>query len=308
MRLLVALLALALTGCAIQPQVATPGAASSQPAVTPTYDNAPSGYISVPQQACLVADLDGVWIDRPQGRMIAWAPGENRLAYISTQRSSGWYLGDLRLVAGPDYTQSTQVTQDVRVNGSLAWSPGGDSLAFVALREDQLYTVMITRADGSGLVDLFPADLARTDQFSSLKSVTGWQSDDTLRVSTSCGAYCRQTVDYSAASAARVYSPETENGTVEATLATDSPPPPAIGSLFTDIVLFSAAPDGKQFAFSDSLGKLWVVSTGTRRRFEVSLDNREVFELAWSPDSSALAVHADDRVLVFSLPCDPQAE
>ncbi len=54
---------------------------------------------------------------------------------------------------------------------------------------------MVSKGDGSQVIDLFPTDLARTDTRSSKKAIVGWQNNSTVQVIASCGEECRQAYD-----------------------------------------------------------------------------------------------------------------
>ena len=189
------LLASLLAACGMVPG----GAVNSGVTPTPTTTPDPAGYQGIASRACLLGDWPTMQTNRPSGDLLAWQPklpGDpriDRVAYLAPDDRSSWYTGKLMIADGQDFQTRRELAPNVLATGDLTWSTQGDSLAFLAFRPDEnVYTVMTVAADGSGLTDLFPTDLARTDARTSQKAIIGWKNDTTLQVITSCGEECRQ--------------------------------------------------------------------------------------------------------------------
>ncbi len=259
--------------------------------------------------------------NKPAGSLIAWQPGSSgrseserppRLAYIAPDPRSSWYTGVLMLATGPDFEKHDQLAANVLVTGDLTWSPSGERLAFTAFRPDEnLNTVMTVNADGTGLTDLFPLDLARTDARTSQKAVIGWKNDNTVEVMASCGEECRHAFDIIIDQPAgpvltptpvQHYKDLTKNLTV-------IPVDPEITKeafprgMSDERAVLNASPNGDLIAFLDRRAILWLVSVPERILYVLDIGLRDVDETQWSLDNSRLAVRAEDRIFVFEIPC-----
>lgn len=308
-----------LAGCALVPQ--SPSAARElRPTATPYATPDPSGFQGVEPRACIVNEWNTMQADKPSGSLIAWQPGRAnaqgqqspRLAYLAPDQRSSWYTGVLMLATGPDFEQHKQLTSNVLVTGDITWSPSGERLAFLAFRPDEnVYTVMTVNADGSGLTDLFPTDLARTDARTSQKAIIGWKNDTTVQVMASCGEECRQSFDIAINEPAGPvltptpvlqYKDLTKNLTI-------FPVDPEIEKeeyprgMSDERAVLNEAPNGELIAYLDRRAILWLVSVPEQVLYVLDIGLRDVDETQWAPDSTRLAVRAEDRIFVFEIPC-----
>ncbi|MGE5123015.1 MAG: hypothetical protein ACM3H7_00735, partial [Acidobacteriaceae bacterium] len=181
-------ISIVITGCTVF------GSSSKQ--VTPTSLPASPipGLHVVSSHACQVAEQVMIRVEHSQGDLISWSPLTDSLAYIGTSSGSSWNVGDLDLLSAPLFDVPDRIA--TQAAGELTWSPLGTSIAYLGLRlSDNLYTVGLAYIDGRAAKDLFPGEAARTDGFSSQKSVSEWIDPDHLRVFSSCGVDCMQGLD-----------------------------------------------------------------------------------------------------------------
>ncbi len=193
-------------------------------------------------------------------------------------------------------------------NGDLTWSPDGTWLAFVAFRPNEgLYTVMAVRADGSGLIDLFPTDLARNDSRSSQKAIIGWRSDSTVQVMVSCGEECRQAFDINVNEPSQValtptvvkdYTLLREYLQISQNALTITP-----AAYPKNMVTAKWSPDERLVAYLDRRGILWMLSVEEKINYILDIGLRDVYEIQWSSASDTLAIRAEDKIFVFEIPC-----
>jgi hypothetical protein len=299
---------------------------------TPTATVDPSGYQAVAAQACIVNEWNtlqseqrrGQTMNWMQGDLLAWRTGaastNGELAYIAPGDRSSWFTGVLTLARGKNYAEHIPLAPGVLANGDLTWSPSGDWLAFLAYRPSEgLYTVMAVQANGAGLVDLFPTDLARTDNRSSQKAIIGWRDDTTVQVITSCGEECRQgyAIDVTQPAVPALtptviddYTLLRQNLQLSQSLRTITPAafPKNIRltPAATELTTVKWAPDGRQMVYLDRRGILWYLSVPDKINYILDIGLRDVYEIQWSTTSATLAVRAEDRVFMFEIPCRSQ--
>lgn len=289
------------------------GAAFGEATVVPTATLDPAGYRAIPTRACIVNDWATMQTNLPQGDLIAWQPGSHDLAYITLVERTSWFVGELRLAKAPDYSESISLAPAVLASGDLTWSPDGERLAFLAFRPNEnLYTVMVVNADGSGLTDLFPTDAARTDARTSQKAVVRWKDEDTLEVISACGEACRNgyAIDLGSGSPELVPTPIGDHAELREALQInrrmieyDVEEYPRV-MIYPDTSLPHFSPNDTWVAYLDKRLDLWVLSPTDKTTFPVDLGLREVYETQWSSDEARLAVRAEDRIFVFDIPCD----
>lgn len=256
--------------------------------------------------------------DKPAGSLIAWQPGSSstpRLAYLAPDDRSSWYTGVLMLATGPTFEERKPLATNVLATGDLTWSPSGERLAFLAFRPDEnVYTVMTVNADGSGLTDLFPTDLARTDSRTSQKAIIGWKDENTVEVMSSCGEECRQAFDITIDEPAgpvltptpvEHYKDLTKNLTVDPVFPKFNQEDFPRG-MSDDTAVLNEAPNGDLIAYLDRRAILWLVSVPEQIMYVLDIGLRDVEETQWSLDSLLLAVRAEDRIFVFEIPCRSQ--
>jgi hypothetical protein len=252
-----------------------------------------------------------------QGSLLAWqpqqenaAPGTSNLAYLGPTERSAWYTGELSIAIGPDYSKRIPLAPGVLATGDLTWSPSGHLLAFVGYRQNEgLYTAIVVAADGSSLTDLFPADIARTDNRAGQKAIIGWKDDQTVQVMASCGEECRQAYDFKIGTApGPVLTPTVVDNYRELNQNL---------SMYRNQQEYKAdqypkvmrtphwSPDNQLIAYLDKRGLLWMLSTKTKTMYPLDIGLRDVYETQWSYDNSSIAVRAEDRIFVFEIPCRP---
>ncbi len=309
------ILACLLSACGIIPTSSEATVAvneSGTPVPTPTRDS--SGYQAIPSQSCQVADWATTQSDKPQGDLIAWRPKTTDIAYMAPAERSSWYIGTLMLAKGPDFKQKNELAAAILAAGDLTWSPSGEQLAFLAFRPNEnVYTVMTVKADGSGLTDLFPTDLARTDARTSQKSILGWQNENTLQVMASCGEECRQSYDINITTPpGPVLTPTPVVDYRELTNSLqinrnvqefDAKQFPKILSDPNYNTIPNWSPDGQMIAYLDKKGLLWLLSIPQKVNYLLDIGLRNVDETQWSSDSHYLAIRAEDRIFLFQVPC-----
>ena len=306
------------TGCGTLPFQPT---LQGESTLTPTATLDPSGYQAVAPRACMVGDWHTLQAERRQGgvttwlqgNLLAWQPGTSNLAYLAPGERSSWFTGVLMLVDGPDFIEPRQLAPTILVNGDLTWSPTGEWLAFLAFRPNEgLYTVMVVNQDGSQLIDLFPTDLARTDQRTSQKAIIGWRNNQTVEVIASCGEECRiaYAIDITAPPGPILtptpvghYRTLQDNLQIERRGQTVTPEafPKVISTPAVSIPDWS--PDERMVTYLDRRGILWVLSIEERINYPLEIGLRDVYEKRWSSGSNHLAIRAEDRIFVFQVPC-----
>jgi hypothetical protein len=308
-----------LSACGALPQ---PQAALEASTVTPTATLDPSGFQAVESRACMVGDWHTLQAERRQGQVVtwlqgnllAWQPGTSNLAYLAPGDRSSWFTGVLMLTNGPGFTEHLQLAPTILVNGDLTWSPSGERLAFLAFRPNEgLYTVMVVDADGRNLIDLFPADLARTDQRTGQKAIIGWQNDGVVEVIASCGEECRvaYAIDINAPPGPVLtptpiddYRILNDNLQIDRRVQTVTPEDfPKILST-PQISKPHWSPDNRLVSYLDRRGVLWLLSVAEKISYPIDIGLRDVYETQWSSSNDFLAIRAEDRVFIFQVPCN----
>jgi hypothetical protein len=306
-RVITALMLLAsagwLSGCGIplsssfQNQLPTPAA----------LETAPSG--SLPASICLFTEKPALLTDQPLGSHIAWAPDTDTLAYIQPTELSNWFTGQLAITTAPFETDFPLATNAA---GDLFWANDASRIAFAALRsEDKVFTVKVIGTDARNLVDLFPAETANTDDFSSRKKITRWLSADALGAYTSCGIDCLQPVTINLLTGTTTSTGDPLRNLKEYWL------PPGIDTGDTQVPdetpdrIYAIRPskDGHYILYQKDPGtnnNLWVYDTLTQLKHALSMQRwRTITETSWSPSGRYLAVLADDRVFIYDFHCTP---
>jgi hypothetical protein len=290
----------------------SPGSLAATPTPTSTPD--PSGFQGIASRACLLGDWPTMQTNRPSGDLLAWQPrvaggsAIDRLAYLAPDVRSSWYTGVLMIADGPDFQNRRELAPNILATGDLTWSPTGDYLAFLAFRPDEnVYTVMVVAADGSGLEDLFPTDSARTDARTSQKAIAGWSGSRTLTVIASCGEECRVAYDitvggptYPALTPTPMDSYRSLAQNLEMNrLAITATAQPLPKNLYSP----NWSPDLQWIAYLDRRDLLWALHIPEKIYYLIDIGLRSVSETRWSPNSDHLAIRAEDRTFVFRVDC-----
>lgn len=318
------LIPLLLNGCDALP---TPQGITAVPVdgtITPTPTPDAAGYQSIAAESCLINDWPSLQTERrssgvfywQEGNLMAWKPDSDEpvLAYLAPIERSSWFTGALTVASGANLETHLLAAEALLATGDLTWSPDGEWLAFLAYRPSEtLYTVMAVQPGQAGAapLDLFSADLARTDNIVSRKAILGWRNDRTVQVVASCGEECRYAYDLRVPPAAdTVLVPTTlprhqqlnEALRPETRLQTVTP-----ADYPTGMSRPYWSPDGSRIAYLDRRGLLWQLEPERKIHYILDIGLRDVYELRWDDTSSYLAVRAEDRIFVFQIPCQPSS-
>jgi hypothetical protein len=291
----------------VTPTDVTQTAQTASPTPSPTKTPAanPTIYRTVSAQACSVFQAPTIRTLRPQGDLMAWSEVSNTLAYLAPSDQWDQAVGLLDTISIPPAAAPSQLA--IHVAGNLSWSPDGKHIAFSVLRLGEgLYSLQVSAADGSGLVDFFPGDSARTDEWSSPKLVSRWLDAEQLEIFSSCGVNC-----------AASFAADLRDGSRK---PTGAPPSTQIdlwqihrntpaGETF-DITKASSPNwsfDKNRIAYFDNTSHVWVLSKTDKNQFMLGLGKWDTpFETKWSADGEYLAVRTDVSVQVFEMGCEPE--
>jgi hypothetical protein len=277
------------------------GAGNGTPTPLPT--SSLPGLVTIQPQLCRLADLSMLKVDRPQGDLLAWAPGSATLAYLAPTSGSTWMVGNLMVVNEPAFDSPLKLADQAA--GGLAWSTDGNGLAYLSLRRsDNLYTVGVAYPQGGISRDLFPAEAARFDEWSSQKTVVGWRNVNRLRVQVSCGLDCVQTMDINTMDGSMTVVGEAGQ------LSWDwwnyrLNQPVALPVDYQEFMRQpNWSPDGRRLVYLDSRADAWVVSLEEGTQFPLDTGGfLAVSETDWSEDGQYLAVQAENHLFIFGSEC-----
>jgi hypothetical protein len=254
-------------------------------------------------QACLVAEQGMIRVEHPQGDLIAWSPTDNSLVYVASTQGSSWNVGELDLISTPSFdTRSRLATQ---VAGELTWNPDGTLIAYLGLRRrDNLYTIGLAYPNGRATRDLFPDEQARTDEYSSQKSIVEWLNSGRLRVLVSCGINCMQTMDFGVLSglSTPVGNPVERSWDI---WAVHSFIPNVIPPEYADLSgQLNWSPDESRIAYIDEDGNAWIILPQEGNLYPLDIGQYgTATESDWSYDSHYLALQVDQYLKIFALQC-----
>jgi hypothetical protein len=257
----------------------------------------------VSPQACSVAEQGIIRVDHPQGDLIAWSPSTDVVAYIASTQGSSWNVGELNILSSPLFDKSIRLA--TQVAGELAWAPDASAIAYLGLRRaDNLYTIGLAYPNGRASKDLFPGEAARTDDYSSQKSIMEWINPGRLRVLVSCGVNCLQKVDFGVLSglSTQVDDP-IERYWDMWSVHTFHPSmiPPEYANLPGQL---NWSPDENRIAYIDENGNAWVVNVDGGSLYPLDIGQYgTATESDWSYDSQYLAVQVDQNLMIFSFNC-----
>ncbi len=161
--------------------------------ISPNWDRI--AFAKHPGTAIGTSDLDGlnqsifleaigqspIW--SPQGDRIAFVrlePNERRFFVFPHKRSGVFTIvpdgSDLRKIATISIPEHQNI-KDMLYDGSLTWSPDGESLFFLNYRQDTIYAV---DADGSGSEEWFVYPTLESDAQYPIRSPLSWSPDGEL--------------------------------------------------------------------------------------------------------------------------------
>jgi hypothetical protein len=290
-------LAFAATACS----VLGGGAVKSTPVPSPT-SSVPDMQVISPQ-ACRVAEQTMIRVDEPQGDRIAWSPIADTVAYVAATQGSSWNVGELNILSAPLFNTPDRLATGVA--GELIWAPNAKSIAYLGLRRsDDIYTVGLAYPDGRISKDLFPDEAAKTDDYSSQKSVVEWIDSGHLRVLTSCGVDCLQPMEFNVLTgeSSKVGDPIQRAWD---TWAVHTSKPAEIPAAYTNLIgQLNWSPDEKRIAYIDGLGNAWVINTSSSSLYPLDIGQYgTATETDWSYDNQYLAVQVDQSLMIFSFKC-----
>ncbi len=277
------------------------GSQESTPTPMPT-SSVPDLQVIAPQ-ACRVADLRMIRVDEPQGDRISWSPTTDTVAYIASTQGSSWNVGELITLSAPLFNMPDSLATGVA--GELTWAPDASAIAYLGLRRsDNMYTIGLAFPDGRTSKDLFPDEAAKTDDYSSQKSIQEWMDSNRLRVFTSCGVDCLQAIDFNVLTgfSSPVGAPIQRSWD---TWSVHTYQPANLLAAFAKLTgQLNWSPDEKRIAYIDDLGNAWVINASGGSLYPLGIGQYgTATETDWSPDSQYLAVQVDQSLMIFSFNC-----
>ena len=250
--------------------------------------------------------------------IMEWAADAPLFAYVAPEnRYWGWFSGDAVVLncdekaKVPDedgvipagLAPSEYSTTDVNAFGDFAFSADHTYIAFVALRQsEKLYTVMVSRLDSElkDVTDLFPGSAAETDEYASDKSILGWDDEETLRVSSSCGVDCERIYTVNVRSAIAQVVEETRKYAHDGrkqdahVIEYDDRDYPAMN-------MPNWSPDEMYVFYTDNRGDAWILKEGIHQQYKLPVDGSDVLQSLWSFDSRFIALRFEDAIKIFEV-------
>jgi len=268
--------------------------------ITPTAfvaaDLTNDGLAVIPSRACLLQQAVVIQTDRQMGDMLAWSKDSAHLAFITPVNDSwGWYQGDLVILNV--LNGESRRTKDIRVAGDLTWSPSGEKIAFVILRpaEAQYSVGVYSLADGRTL-DLY--DVAVTDEFSSLKGIVGWRSDQVLQISESCGVDCVRYLEYNLLSGVKTVLEESRPGQDTSLRIVLNQPGVVPNRNWRNA---NWSPDARRVFFTDRTNVAWIGDLTASTKAALPMETLPVAESKWSADGQLIAVRTAENLYIFGV-------
>ncbi len=279
------------------------GGSSKAANPTPAPTSAVQDMQVISPQACRVAEHSMIRVDEPQGDRISWSPEADTVAYIASTQGSSWNVGELNILTAPLFDTPKRLATGA--SGELTWSPDASTIAYLGLRRsDNMYTIGLAYPNGRSSKDLFPDEAAKTDDYSSQKSILEWISSDRLRVLTSCGIDCMQTMDFDVLTGAStpVGNPIQRRWD---TWAVHTSQPALLPTEFAPLTgQLNWSPDEKSIAYIDDRGNAWVINAGAGTLYPLDIGQYgTATETDWSYDNQYLAVQVDQNLMIFSFNC-----
>ena len=291
-------------------------ASTATPLPTSTAKNFP--VIASP--ACKLVEYEAMRTRQAQGDLLAWDPKADRIAFAGPSPTSNWYSGLLYLAAGPTFLDAAPLAKSSLIFGDLTWSPDGAQIAVVGFRQPDVYTILVVNAASGVASDLFVNQDAKTDSYAGSKAIVEWRLSGELRVLTSCGIDCDQTLSIVPATGQitpvgeklrqardRLY-PRPSQKAFEETVYPPAMRTPTPGGSLLSLPQMRApdwTTDGKKAVYIDSDLFAWVILPGQKVQYELDTPNTNVQEAKWSQDGRYVAVRTDDNVVIFDTACKP---
>jgi hypothetical protein len=250
-----------------------------------------------------VAEQGMIRVDHPQGDLIAWSPTADMVAYIASTQGSSWNVGELNILSALKF--DTPIRLATQAAGELSWAPDASAIAYLGLRRaDNLYTIGLAYPNGRTSKDLVPGEAAKTDDYSSQKSILEWLNPGRLRVLVSCGVNCLQMLDYGVLSGLSTpFGDPIERYWDMWSVHTFHP-----DVLTLEISKLSGqlnwSPDENRIAYIDENGNAWVIMADAGSLYPLDIGQYgTATETDWSYDNQYLAVQADQNLMIFSFQC-----
>jgi hypothetical protein len=310
--ILFCLCALLLAACS-----STADSAGSGPTPTPLPTSTAPQFPVVAAQVCQLARYDALRTRQPQGDLIAWAPDQDRLAYVGPAANSNWFSGTLHLVSGPDFAASADLAPDVLIFGDLSWSPDGARLAYVTFHQPDTYSAAVSLPESGAPQDLFANSDPRTDAWGSSKAIQSWRSPTVIRVLSSCGEDCDQTyeIDLQSLQVTSVgeqlrkakdrFWPHPNEREYDATIFPVMWQENWETRLSPQMKRPTWTTDGAKVAYIDRSITAWVLRADRKEQYMLDTPFIDVQELKWSSNGRYLALRTDDDVYVYDTECEP---
>ena len=278
--------------------------ASAAQTLTPAAKTTPSKFSVISSRACLETELRAMQSNAPAVDQLLWSRQNQSLIYIAPSKTTSWYTGDLSLVSPPDWKDPIALASNVV--GSLALAPGGNAVAFAALRvEEGVYTVMTIDLETRKVSDLFPGNAAKEDNWSSPKYVLDWSSDGLIDVLSNCGLDCRRLLRISSSGG----QAQSEDLQGEDAIKTSLQPHTQVQSISeANHPAWSQpdwSPDGKKVVFTDLKGINWIFAPEKMTQYILESPTDPYEETRWSTDGTRLAVRNHGRISIYRLDCQP---
>ncbi|HNY18450.1 MAG TPA: hypothetical protein PLQ28_00310 [Flexilinea sp.] len=292
----------------VDPQSATLTALVTPTSVQPTLDL--KGNKVLEDRSCLIFDSPSIstFADAEDGGIFAWAGNKNLLAFVVPEnRYWAWFSGDAEIVDfEKDYKNPAIMnTTGLKVFGDFAFNPSATKIAFVVLRtSEKIYTVVVATLSSNlqTTIDLFTDTSARTDNYSSSKSVIQWENDDEVTVTTSCGIDCDQ-----------IYRINTVTGTTrlidevrkKGHTGRDFPQnvPEYDEREYPAMNQPNWSPDLSMVFYTDDQNKTWILNDKTKEQFELPITADKVLQTAWSHDAQFIAIRFAENLSVYKVNC-----
>jgi hypothetical protein len=279
------------------------GGGVQQATPTPLPTSIVSDMQVIAPQACLVAKQRMIRVEVPQGDLIAWSPKDETVAYIAATSGSSWNVGELNLLSAPNFDAPVRMATGVA--GELTWSPDASAIAYLGLRRsDNLYTIGLAYPISRTSQDLFPDEAARTDDYSSQKTILKWMDSSRLRVLVSCGNDCMQTLDIAVKTGLSSSVADPIQRTWDMwSVHTFQPSviPPEIAKLSGQL---NWSRDEQHIAYIDNAGNAWVINVNDHNLYPLEIGQYSTAtETGWSFDNQYLAVQVDQQLMIFSFQC-----
>lgn len=237
--------------------------------------------------ACLVKEDASITIDNKQGDLLAWSPVNDELAYVRPANGRwAWFVGDLVLY-DIDLAKESYTSTDKQVFGDVTWSPDGNALAYVVLDSSkEIYSVYVLNLLTGSDLEVFSANSAKTDEWSSTKGITNWASERNVVVTSSCGLDCARIFNYNI---------ETSVMTIDGEVRKNE-------DKSLDLSNEMTSPDGTWTLAVDTQDNLWMANRETGKVF-ILLAATTVEEVKWSVDSKYVALRTAEKVQVYQVSC-----